>query len=74
MILERIEIIVDECNDDIPCWNSNGINVQSFNEGNTFKIEVTSKNMKDFPIGRDIVIKGAIDFEHNPIQGEVFEC
>lgn len=69
-----VEMIVSECEKNVSCWNSKGLNVESLNEGNTFKIEVTSQNIPRVIENKELNIKGAVDFEYNPlIEGE-FEC
>jgi len=69
-----VESIVDECYNNISCWNAKPVNFVSMNEGNTFKIEVTPPNMKDSLTGKKFVIKGAVDFEYNPLGRGSFEC
>ncbi len=69
-----VEGVVSECEKNISCWNSKELTVESLNEGNTFKIEVTSQNIPKVIEDKEITIKGAVDFEYNPlIEGE-FEC
>jgi len=75
--IQDIESTVTECNNNITCWNIRGISVESLDEGNIFKIEVTSSTMRDFLRGRDVMIQGAIVFEYNPLDelsGGNFEC
>tara|TARA_Y100000310_G_scaffold187381_1_gene187412 strand:+ start:379 stop:1104 length:726 start_codon:yes stop_codon:yes gene_type:complete len=72
--IQEVKRVIDECGTNTTCWESRDVSFESLNEGNTFKIEVTSQNMKDILRGRNIVLKGAVDFEYNPLEGGVFEC
>ena len=50
------------------------LDITSINDGKTFKIGVTSQNMKSFLRNDEIVVNGAIDFDYNPISQGVFKC
>ena len=72
--LNFVETVFSECEKDISCWESKGLIVESVNEGNTFKIEVTSQSVPGVIEDKEIIIKGAVDFEYNPLIGGEFEC
>ena len=79
-ILQEISFVSSSCNNNITCWGAlfnattKSIEIYPLNEGKTFNIEVTSQNMKDSLTNAEVVIKGAIDFEYNPLTQGEFEC
>jgi hypothetical protein len=71
--IQTVEIIVSECGDDIACWDTKDVSY-SVDDNNVFKVDVVSGIVKDI-LGEEVVIvKGAIDFDYNPLQDGEFEC
>ena len=69
-----VEMLVESCGNNITCWGHNDISLETIDQGNIFKIELTSQDMKDFWTDKEVVIKGAIDFEYNPLEEGNFQC
>ncbi len=71
--IELVESIVSSCGDDKTCWDGKSVSY-SIDNNNVFKVDVVSGTIKDILGEEEVIIKGAIDFDYNPLQDGEFEC